>query len=320
LKLALIGDVMLGRGVAQRLQREGPRSLFADELVAVVHEADIALANLECCISERGRPADKRFVFRAPPSAVESLVHLGVTAVTLANNHSLDYGADALMDTLGHLDAGGIAHVGAGADLEQARRPILLHSQAARIRVVACTDHPVEFAAASNRPGVAFADFANEERPTWLLDVLINPDSVPLLVTAHWGPNMHLTPVAHVRGAAAWLVRAGATLVAGHSAHVFQGMSSGCLYDLGDFVDDYARDAVLRNDWGMLVLVTFDDARPVRVEVVPLELEYCFTKLATGAALERIARRFTALCREMGTSVARAGDRIVIDWSTAAWP
>ncbi|HUP72906.1 MAG TPA: hypothetical protein VM282_07645 [Acidimicrobiales bacterium] len=86
------------------------------------------------------------------------------------------------------------------------------------------------------------------------------------------------------------------------------------MYDLGDFVDDYARDTALRNDWGVLILVTFDDARPVRVEVIPLEFEYCFTKLASSAALEQIARRFTAACRAMGTHVARVGDRLLIEW------
>ena len=309
--------MMLGRGVAQRLRQQGPRSLFAEEVVAAVHEADVALANLECCISTRGRPADKLFVFRAPPLAVDALVNLGVTAVTLANNHSLDFGTDALMDTLGHLDAAGIAHVGAGVDLELARRPIMLETAAGRLRVVAFTDHPAEFAAAANRPGVAFADLDQDERPDWLRELLSDSDTAPLMVTAHWGPNMQATPIAHVHDAATWLLHAGATLVAGHSAHVFQGIVSRCIYDLGDFVDDYARDTELRNDWGVLVLVTFDDARPVRVEVIPLELEYCFTKLATSAALEQIARRFTAACRAMGTHVARVGDRLVIDWSPA---
>lgn len=315
--MALIGDMMLGRGVARRLRQQGPESLFAEEVVAAVHEADVALANLECCISTRGHPADKLFVFQAPPLALEALVNLGVTAVTLANNHSLDFGTDALMDTLGHLDAAGIAHVGAGGDVEQARHPIMLETAAGGFRVVAFTDHPAEFAAAAHRPGVAFADLGRDERPDWLREALSDGDTTPTLVTAHWGPNMQPTPVAHVRDAAAWLLRAGATLVAGHSAHVFQGVANRCIYDLGDFVDDYARDAELRNDLGLLVLVTFDDARPVRVEVVPIELEYCFTRLATGAALEQIARRFTAACRAMGTHVARVGDRLVIDWSPA---
>lgn len=108
---------MLGRGVADQLALRAPEQLFADEVVAVADSADLFVVNLECAISDRGRPwpdPAKPFFFRAPPRAVGALVHLGVTCVTLANNHALDYGADALLDTIGHLTAAGIATVGAG--------------------------------------------------------------------------------------------------------------------------------------------------------------------------------------------------------------
>ena len=76
---------------------------------------------------------------------------------------------------------------------------------------------------------------------------------------------------------------AGATLVAGHSAHVFHGVADRVLYDLGDFVNDYAIDPVLRNDLGLLFLVTFDGPRPVHLEAVPLVLDDCHTRLAGTA-------------------------------------
>src|SRR5919106_3724879 len=110
-KLALAGDTMLGRGVARELALRSPRSLVADEVVEVAREADLFVLNLECCISERGRrwpDPRKPFFFRAPPAAVETLVHLGVDCVTLANNHALDYGIDALLDTFDHLREAGI--------------------------------------------------------------------------------------------------------------------------------------------------------------------------------------------------------------------
>jgi poly-gamma-glutamate capsule biosynthesis protein CapA/YwtB (metallophosphatase superfamily) len=94
-KLALAGDTMLGRGVAERLAAASPESLFAPELVAAVEEADLCLLNLECCVSERGTPAAARtFRFRAPPVAVEALANLSVDCVTLANNHALDFGPE----------------------------------------------------------------------------------------------------------------------------------------------------------------------------------------------------------------------------------
>src|ERR1044072_8760820 len=83
------------------------------------------LVNLECCISERGRPWPGRvFHFRAPPRAVEALNLLGVRWVTLANNHPLDYGYVALLAALAHLERAGITTAGAGADSTRARAPV----------------------------------------------------------------------------------------------------------------------------------------------------------------------------------------------------
>ena len=80
---------------------------------------------------------------------------------------------------------------------------------------------------------------------------------------------MTSAPVRHVRRAADALVDAGATLVAGHSAHVPHGVAGSVLYDLGDFLDDYRVDPRLRNDLGLLFLVTLDARGPVRLEALP---------------------------------------------------
>src|SRR5947208_16146079 len=120
---------MLGRRVADAIAERGPEALVADELVAVAREADLFVLNLECCISGRGerrREPGKPFYFRAPPAATRLLQRLGVDCVSLANNHALDYGVEALLDTLAHLDAAGIAHVAAGADRAATRAPATL--------------------------------------------------------------------------------------------------------------------------------------------------------------------------------------------------
>ena len=170
--VALAGDTMLGRGVARALTRTPPQALVAPEVRDALGQADLVVLNLECCISERGRPWEapgKPFFFRAPPRAVKLLVLLGTDCVTLANNHALDYGPDALTDTPDHLAAAGIATFGAGADLEQARRPVTLAAGGLRVAVVGVTDHPPDFAAGPDRPGVAFADLAGRT-PDWLLE------------------------------------------------------------------------------------------------------------------------------------------------------
>jgi Bacterial capsule synthesis protein PGA_cap len=133
-----------------------------------------------------------------------------------------------------------------------------------------------------------------------------------VLVTPHWGPNMAPEPLPRNRRAAARLRAVGATLVAGHSAHVFHGVEDRVLYDLGDFLDDYAVDRELRNDLGLLFLVELDRAGRVRLEAVPLRLEFCHTRLAAGADARWIRDRFTAACGRLGTEVRAEEGRLVV--------
>lgn len=316
LKLGLAGDTMLGRGVGEALAQLPAASLVSPELVEVAGEADLLVLNLECAVSRRGErwpDPEKPFFFRAPPAAVELLELLGVACVTLANNHALDYGPEALLDTLEHLRSVGIAVVGAGADVEAARAPVVLERRGLRVGVVGFADHPAEYAAGPDRPGIAFVDLARGI-PGWLLTTMAELEADAVLVSPHWGPNMVAEPRPYVRRAAAALVAAGASLVAGHSAHVFQGVEPRVLYDLGDFLDDYAVDPVLRNDLGLFVLVTLDEDGPRRLEAVPLKLEYCRTCLAEGADAAWIAHRFRAACAALGTETALEAERIVVAW------
>ncbi|MGK5632452.1 CapA family protein [Streptomyces sp. URMC 123] len=325
--VALAGDTMLGRGVAERLAlAPAPGTLFDEEIRAVLAGSDLCVLNLECCVSDRGEPwpdPGKPFFFRAPPAAGGVLAELGVDCVTLANNHALDYGYDALLDTRAYLARAGVRAVGAGADLAEAREFAVLEAGGLRLAVVGVTDHPEDFAARATRPGVAWADLGRGV-PRWLTALVRRAaeEADAVLVTPHWGPNMTTRPPHHVVEAAAALRAAGATLVAGHSAHVFHGAGDHVLYDMGDFVDDYAVDRWLRNDLGLLFRVTLEDLEgsgtgwaPVRLEALPLFLDYCRTTVARGDDWEWVRDRFSRACAERGTAVTVRGERLVVeDW------
>lgn len=317
--IALAGDTMLGRGVAAVLESAPPASLFTPAVRAAVNEADVFLLNLECCISTRGeRWPDpwKLFFFRAPPVAIDALTHLGVDCVTLANNHSLDFGTVALADTLDLLHAAGIETVGAGADADEAGRPTVLEANGFRLGVVGVTDHPPDYAAGRRSPGVAFAQL-DSRIPGWLSEAISGLHADAVLVTPHWGPNMIERPLPAIRAAATRLLEKGATVIAGHSAHVFHGVEGPVLYDLGDFVDDYATHSTLRNDLGLLFLLTLDQEGPIRLEALPLKLEYCHTRLADGVEAAWVRRRFTRACGELGTAVTEDAGRLVVEFRSA---
>ncbi|MFC4051586.1 CapA family protein [Actinomadura syzygii] len=315
--MALAGDTMLGRGVADRIAASGPHGLFSGGVREAFADADLALVNLECCVSDRGRRWDapgKPFHFRAPPVAADALADLGVDCVNLANNHALDYGTDALTDTLDHLRRAGVSAVGAGQSVAEARECAVLEAGGVKIAVLGVTDHPSDFAAGEGRPGVAYADLMKGV-PGHLLEQIrrLRAENDAVIVLPHWGPNMTGEPLRYVRRAAEEFVDAGATLVAGSSAHVFHGVDVPVLFDMGDFIDDYAVDETLRNDLGLLFVVTLDEARPSRIEAVPLRLDLASTRLADDADRRWIGERFTRACAALGTDVETRDDRLVID-------
>jgi poly-gamma-glutamate synthesis protein (capsule biosynthesis protein) len=313
--LALAGDTMLGRGVAELLRADPLAPLVAPEVAAEIERADAFVLNLECCISDRGerfRDPDKPFFFRAPPVAAERLARLGVDAVTLANNHALDYGPDALLDTVALLAAAGIASAGAGGNEARAREPCNVACGDLSVRLVPFCDHPAAYAAGAARPGVAFADL-DRGLPAWIFEAA-DPGSGDdaVVVLPHWGPNMVAEPIPRVRHAAAELLEAGPTLIAGHSAHVFQGIAGRVMFDLGDFIDDYAVDSRLRNDLGMLWFVELGTDGPHAIRAVPLALDYCFTRAASPQETDWIARRLRGLCAPFGTGVELSDGLIAV--------
>jgi poly-gamma-glutamate capsule biosynthesis protein CapA/YwtB (metallophosphatase superfamily) len=314
--IGLLGDVMLGRGVGAALRDVPPAGLWSAEVRDLCASLDLVVCNLECSISERGQRTEripgKPFFFRGPPSAVEALQAIGVRAVSLANNHALDYEEEALEDTLELLASADIATAGAGRGVEEARQPATVDAGAIRVGLACVSDHPREYAAAAGAYGIAHADL-DRGAPGWLLEELAALAERCDLVIGfpHWGPNMEAAPAPWQRRVGAELLAAGADLVAGHSAHVFHGVEwserGPVLTDLGDALDDYAVDPALRNDLGVLAIWRpgpgADD-----LELVGLRLEYCHTGLARGSDAEWIAARLDRSCRTLGSRVERVSE------------
>jgi poly-gamma-glutamate capsule biosynthesis protein CapA/YwtB (metallophosphatase superfamily) len=314
--IGLLGDVMLGRGVGAELTRRSPEELWSGELRALVSSLDLVICNLECCLSQRGEPTSlvrgKPFFFRGPPAAVQALRAIGVSAVSLANNHALDFGEEALDDTLASLAAAGIATAGAGFGSAAAQRGAVVSAAGHSVALIAVSDHPREYAAAAGRWGVAHAALLHAV-PAWLAEEIVTARVHCDFVIAfpHWGPNMTTRPAGRQRRRAAELQAMGADLVAGHSAHLFHGVEwtarGPVVYDLGDALDDYRVDPVRRNDLGILAIWRPGSAER-ELELVGLRLRYARTGLAKGADAEWIAVRLERACQELGTRVERASE------------
>jgi poly-gamma-glutamate synthesis protein (capsule biosynthesis protein) len=300
--LAFVGDVMLGRLVNEEIPGRPPDSFWGSAL-PVLRSADAVFANLECAITEHTRPwsrTPKVFHFRADPTALDVLRAGNIRYVSLANNHSLDFEEQGLLDTLQHLDAAGIQHGGAGRNLEGAMTPAMVEVAGLKVGVIALTDNEPPFAAGPDRPGTHYVEIrAKPEilRPVEDAAVRLRREGADLVVLSlHWGPNMAAVPRPRFRTFAREVLERGVDLIHGHSAHLV-------LYDTGDFLDDYAVDPVLRNDWSFIFLVEADAAGLRRLRMVPVRLGLARVDLATGPEFEAIRHRMQVLSADFGTPV-----------------
>jgi poly-gamma-glutamate synthesis protein (capsule biosynthesis protein) len=318
--LALTGDVMLGRGVNEMLRPARPEEPWGDAL-PLLDSADLRIINLECAITEHKRQwsrTPKVFHFRADPLAVGVLEAAHIDACSLANNHTLDFEEQGLLDTLAHLEAAGIRYAGAGRDGGEAARPALLEGGVA---LVAFTDNEPPFAAGQGKPGTNYLPVSVEPEVLRRVEEAIGAareaGARTVVFSNHWGPNMVERPRDLFRRFARAVVDLGADVYYGHSAHVFQGVEiyrgKPILYDTGDFIDDYAVDPRLRNDRSFLFRLSLEDGALERLELFPVSLPYARVERARGAEREAILDRMVGLSAELGTAFDRSEDGLVLE-------
>ena len=141
--LLFVGDVMLGRLVNAALQEQTPAYPWGDTL-ALFQQADVRLCNLECVISDWGAPwsaTPKVFHFRSDAKNVAVLTSAHMDAVSLANNHALDFDYEGLFQMIGNLDAAGIQYAGAGTTITEASEPAIWEMQGKQLGLIAFTDN-----------------------------------------------------------------------------------------------------------------------------------------------------------------------------------
>ncbi|MDT3434737.1 CapA family protein [Haloarcula sp. 1CSR25-25] len=319
LRIGFVGDVMLGRSVDERWRdtSDGPTAVWGSMLDRL-RSLDGFVANLECCVSDRGEPRPgRRFHFRATPEwAVPALARAGVSCAGLANNHLLDFGPAALTDTPAHLADSDIASAGAGESRSGAFEPAVVDIDGLSVAVVAVTDQSPSYAAGRDSPGTAYAPLdpthpLTRRRVGSALAAARDADPDLLVVTAHWGPNWVTEPGETQQAFARWLVDSGADVVHGHSAHVLQGVEvyrgRPILYDTGNFVDDYAVKDGYRNDRSFLFELRIEDGRLAALELTPVENAYTQVGRADEAVAEWLRETLREHSRPFGTAIERDG-------------
>lgn len=274
--LAFVGDIMLGRSLAQRIA-DGKGDAIFDSVGTVLQSADIAVGNLECAIGEGGTKAKKGYAFLAPPLSASILGHAGFDLLSLANNHSFDYGPDVFRQTQQLLADNGMKIVGAGVDESQAYSAIEYEIHGTRLAFLSYADVPVErggfdtksWTAGESTPGIAWAD---DERIISDLQVW-RARADFLVVLFHYGIEGSVTPDNRQVELAHLAVENGADLVVGSHPHLMQKEETykGRLifYSMGDFVFD---DFLGAYNHSAILQVTVSRKNPVKYLLIPVIL------------------------------------------------
>lgn len=285
-----VGDVYL--------DRPDPASAF-QHFAGLIRATDVAFCNLEGPCSDLGTPTIGKFItIGMRPAVVPALAAVGFGMAAFANNHALDYGYEAFLDTLKQLDASGMACVGGGRNLAEARRPVILERNGLRLGCMAyAATIPWGYEATADRPGIAPVRVQTYYEPRYQIMSeqpgmparivnVINPEDLAVLreevrrtkedadavvVSFHWGVAYLPDPAPYQPELAHAVIEAGADLVVGHHAHILQGVEVyqevPIFYSLSNFVFDYDEPRFGRET--MLLTARFGTEGLERVAVRP---------------------------------------------------
>lgn len=310
MRIYFVGDVMLGRLVNEVLKKEPLEYPWGDTL-PILKRASVRICNLECVISDKGEKLTKTFKpfhFRSDKKNVGVLTAAGMKAVSVANNHVLDYGEEAMMEMFEVLSRAGINYAGAGKDIREAMRPAIFDEGGEKFGFLAFTDNEPVWEADEKKTGIYFLSVEGGEA-LWgqlLSEVKKLRNKVDwVIVSAHWGGNWgYVPPKEHVDLAHA-LIEAGADIIFGHSAHVCRGVEvyqgKVIIYSAGDFVDDYAVDEMERNDRSAIFGIEGEKGKIAAVYFYPTVIANFQAKMARREALVEIRQKMGLLCRDLGT-------------------
>lgn len=272
LSLVFAGDTTLDDTPGALIERGG------DPLAKVAHlfqGVDIRLVNLECVVSTIGSPGDKVFTFRAHPRVLPVL-RRHVDAVTLANNHSGDYGREAFADMLGLLERAGIAQTGGGRNLAEAHQPLLIERQGLRLALLSYNEFmPRSFEAGHDAPGIAWSEDEQVVDDIALARTRHRADLV--LVFMHWGWENEPTANVRQRQLARRIIDAGADAVIGGHPHVTQDIEihrgKPVIYSVGNFVMKETDNEAQRQGWVLQLGLDREGVSSLRTHPVRLDLD-----------------------------------------------
>jgi len=272
-KVLFVGDIMLARSVGFYIQNGNDPFKYVKDKFA---EYDVIVGNLETTIAnpKLAYQASKQYTFNAPLESVNILKKAGFTALSLANNHTMDYGPNALIDQIKNLETESIATFGAGRNIEEAFKPSYLLVQDTRIAFIGVNDIENWITdAKEDAPGSAFF---NETRiKTAIAEAKKSADLI--VVVPHWGYEYFTEHNENQEKFGKLFIDAGADLVIGSHPHVIQDSQTYkgkmIYYSLGNFVFDLMQ-GIPNATTGLMVEFTLEDKKLINPKEIKIQIDW----------------------------------------------
>jgi len=337
LKVALLGDVMTGRLIDQIFPTHSipdtseykdsihlnswskPHSYIWGDLLPVLRDADVRIANLETSITTNSEKwPRKAFNYRMHPDNIGCLTVAKLDFCSLANNHILDYCVAGMQETKDTLRKHNIKFAGAGVNISEAITPAIVYFSGLSMACFSFSDHYEFWRASETQAGINFLDpedldESNRKNEIRKLKQIFDQhaQNVDLIsVSFHWGPNYRWAPTPELVSFAHDLIDiCGVDIIHGHSSHHIQGIEiykgKPIIYGCGDFLDDYAVDTMHRNDLSFLYLLHLDPDTTEwkKVELIPTCIKAFQVNKAVGRDREWLLGHIKSLSEPFGTTV-----------------
>lgn len=294
ISLIAVGDISYSRAVARTVREHGDINFPFAKIREYLRSGDIVFGNLETSLTEGREINDFEMIFRSDPSTATALHDAGFSVASLANNHTPNFGAKGLGDTLHYLDAASIAHVGAGMNAEEARRPAYISVKGVLFAFLAYNDSdvvPPSYEADERHAGTAF--MRSEVMAEAVREAKQRADVV--VVSMHAGNEYEATPNESQVRFAHTAIDAGADVVIGHHPHVVQTMerykNKYIFYSLGNFVFDQYDPPETKE--GLAIKLLFKKGGAASVEYQPVIIEHAQPRSAAGEEAERILKKLS---------------------------